>query len=121
MDSLNGIMQTKDYHERSAHKRRTRENYGIAMFSKYPMIARGDVMFEAQGVQDFNYCIFADIVKGADTFRVYNVHLQSIRLHTDPHIEGKKSKPMAVKKGQLQYIANYAVPLKNAPPKRAGL
>ena len=62
MDSLNALLQTKDYHERSAHKRATRENYGIALFSKYPMIARGDVMFESQGVQDFNYCIFADIV-----------------------------------------------------------
>lgn len=101
MDSLNLLMQTRDYHERSAHKRRTRENYGIAMFSKYPMIARGDVMFEAQGVQDFNYCIFADIVKGQDTFRVYNVHLQSIRLHTDPHIEGEEVKTYGSKKGAI--------------------
>jgi endonuclease/exonuclease/phosphatase family metal-dependent hydrolase len=101
MDSLNLIMKTRDYHERSAHKRRTRENYGIAMFSKHPMIARGDVMFEAQGVQDFNYCIFADIVKGLDTFRVYNVHLQSIRLHTDPHIEGEEVKTYGSKKGAI--------------------
>jgi endonuclease/exonuclease/phosphatase family metal-dependent hydrolase len=101
MDSLQSIMQTKDYHERSAHKRRTRENYGIALFSKYPIIARGDVMFETQGVQDFNYCIFADIVKAADTFRVYNVHLQSIRLHTDPHIEGEEVKTYGSKKGAI--------------------
>jgi endonuclease/exonuclease/phosphatase family metal-dependent hydrolase len=101
MDSLQSIMQTKDYHERSAHKRRTRENYGIALFSKYPIIARGDVMFETQGVQDFNYCIFADIVKGVDTFRVYNVHLQSIRLHTDPHIEGEEVKTYGSKKGAI--------------------
>ena len=101
MDSLNLIMKTRDYHERSAHKRRTRENYGIAMFSKHPMIARGDVMFEAQGAQDFNYCIFADIVKGLDTFRVYNVHLQSIRLHTDPHIEEEEVKTYGSKKGAI--------------------
>lgn len=101
IDSLNLIMKTRDYHERSAHKRRTRENYGIAMFSKYPMIARGDVMFETQGVQDFNYCIFADIVKGIDTFRVYNVHLQSIRLHADPHIEGDEVQTYGSKKGAL--------------------
>lgn len=101
MDSLNLIMKTRDYHERSAHKRRTRENYGIAMFSKHPMIARGDVMFETQGVQDFNYCIFADIVKGLDTFRIYNVHLQSIRLHTDPHIEGEEVQTYGSKKGAI--------------------
>lgn len=115
MDSLNRIMQTKDYHERSAHKRRTRENYGIAMFSKYPMIARGDVMFEAQGVQDFNYCIFADIVKNQDTFRVYNVHLQSIRLNSDPHIEGEEMQTYGSKKG---VIAAYRK-LRSAFEKRA--
>jgi len=101
MDSLNVIMKTRDYHERSAHKRRTRENYGIALFSKYPMIARGDVMFETQGVQDFNYCIFADIVKARDTFRIYNVHLQSIRLHTDPNIEGEEMQTYGSKKGAI--------------------
>ena len=101
IDSLNLIMKTRDYHERSAHKRRTRENYGIAMFSKYPMIARGDVMFEQQGVQDFNYCIFADIVKGSDTFRVYNVHLQSIRLHAEPNMEGNEVQAYGSKKGAL--------------------
>lgn len=115
MDSLNRIMQTKDYHERSAHKRRTRENYGIALFSKYPMIARGDVMFEAQGVQDFNYCIFADIVKNQDTFRIYNVHLQSIRLNADPHIEGEEMQTYGSKKGM---IAAYRK-LRNAFEKRA--
>ncbi len=101
MDSLNALLQTKDYHERSAHKRATRENYGIALFSKYPMIARGDVMFESQGAHDFNYCIFADIVKNQDTFRIYNVHLQSIRLNTDPHIEGEEVKTYGSKKGAL--------------------
>ncbi|MFM6947185.1 MAG: endonuclease/exonuclease/phosphatase family protein [Flavobacteriales bacterium] len=101
MDSLNHILATKDYHERSAHKRATRENYGIALFSKYPMIARGDVMFESQGVKDFNYCIFADIVKNQDTFRIYNVHLQSIRLNTDPHIDGAEMQTYGSKKGAL--------------------
>lgn len=101
MDSLNSILTTRDYHERSAHKRRTRENFGIALFSKYPMIARGDVMFETQGIQDFNYCIFADIVKGADTFRIYNVHLQSIRLRTDPHIKGEEVQTYGSKKGAI--------------------
>ncbi|MFM6934481.1 MAG: endonuclease/exonuclease/phosphatase family protein [Flavobacteriales bacterium] len=87
IDSLFAIMGNRNYHERSAHKRSTRQNYGIAMFSKYPIISKGDVMFESQGSTDFNYCIYADIIKNKDTFRVYNVHLQSIRLHTDPNIE----------------------------------
>jgi endonuclease/exonuclease/phosphatase family metal-dependent hydrolase len=87
IDSLFAIMGNRNYHERSAHKHSTRQNYGIAMFSKYPIISKGDVMFESQGSGDFNYCIYADIIKNQDTFRVYNVHLQSIRLNTDPNIE----------------------------------
>jgi endonuclease/exonuclease/phosphatase family metal-dependent hydrolase len=87
VDSLFSIMGNRNYHERSAHRRSTRQNYGIAMFSKYPIISKGDVMFESQGSKDFNYCIYADIIKNQDTFRVYNVHLQSIRLHTEPNIE----------------------------------
>ncbi len=87
IDSLFAIMGNRNFHERSAHKRSTRQNYGIAIFSKYPIISKGDVMFESQGSGDFNYCIYADIIKNNDTFRVYNVHLQSIRLNTDPNIE----------------------------------
>lgn len=83
MDSLFQVMGTKIYHQRSAYKRIARQNFGIAMFSKYPMIAKGDVMFETQGSQDFNYCIYADIVKNQDTFRIYDVHLQSIKLQSD--------------------------------------
>ena len=83
MDSLFQVMGTKIYHQRSAYKRMARQNFGIAMFSKFPMIAKGDVMFETQGSQDFNYCIYADIVKDQDTFRIYDVHLQSIKLQSD--------------------------------------
>lgn len=81
LDSVFQIMGSKDYHERSAHKRIKRQNFGVGIFSKYPFIAKGDVMFDSQGPDDYNYCIYADIVKDLDTFRVYNVHLQSIRLY----------------------------------------
>ena len=60
-DSLMSSIHAIDYHERSAHKISGRQNFGIAMFSKYPMIAKGDVMFDTQSSSDFNYCIFADI------------------------------------------------------------
>ena len=83
IDSVFQIMGSKDYHERSAHKRRHRQNFGVAIFSKYPFIAKGDVMFDSQSHDDYNYCIYADIVIDLDTFRIYNVHLQSIRLQQD--------------------------------------
>ena len=50
---------------------------GVATFSKYPIINRGKVKFDKKSD---NLCIFSDIIKGNDTIRVYNVHLESIRL-----------------------------------------
>lgn len=84
-DSLIQLLGIKDYHERYAHKLRGRQNFGVAILSKYPMIAKGDVMFSTQGDKDFNYCVFVDIIKNTDTFRVYNVHLQSIKLQQDDY------------------------------------
>ncbi|MBN2484678.1 MAG: endonuclease/exonuclease/phosphatase family protein [Bacteroidales bacterium] len=54
-------------------------DYGIATFSKYPIINKGRILFS----NSFNSCIFSDIVIDSDTMRVYNVHLQSIRLRKD--------------------------------------
>lgn len=52
------------------------EGLGMATFSSYPIVGRGELRFEGT----YNACIYTDLVVGADTVRVYNVHLQSIRL-----------------------------------------
>jgi endonuclease/exonuclease/phosphatase family metal-dependent hydrolase len=88
-DSLTNVLKFVDYHARTAHRRKGRKNFGVAIFSKYPMIARGDVIFDSQGKADLNYCIFSDIIKNKDTFRIYNVHLQSIKLSkAEEELEG---------------------------------
>jgi endonuclease/exonuclease/phosphatase family metal-dependent hydrolase len=83
-DTLTELLDIDYYHERYSHKLTGRQNYGICMLSKYPMIAKGDVMFLNSANSD-NYCIYADIVKGKDTIRVYNIHLQSIKLQQDDY------------------------------------
>ncbi|WP_422080735.1 endonuclease/exonuclease/phosphatase family protein [Ulvibacterium sp.] len=45
-----------------------------AIFSKYPIIAKGSLDFP----ESRNNAIYADIVISSDTLRVYNVHLQSL-------------------------------------------
>ncbi|MEO8934706.1 MAG: endonuclease/exonuclease/phosphatase family protein [Xanthomarina sp.] len=50
--------------------------YGQAIFSQYPIINSGSVDFPKTA----NNAIFVDIVKGKDTLRIYNVHLQSHRI-----------------------------------------
>lgn len=49
-------------------------NYGIATFSRFPIINRG--IIEINDVN--NSCIFTDIKIHHDTVRVYNVHLESV-------------------------------------------
>ncbi|MEC4005541.1 endonuclease/exonuclease/phosphatase family protein [Flavobacterium sp. SUN052] len=52
---------------------------GQAIFSKYPIIDKGNIEFPASD----NLIVYADIRKGNDTIRVYNMHLQSIKISPD--------------------------------------
>jgi endonuclease/exonuclease/phosphatase family metal-dependent hydrolase len=54
---------------------------GQAIYSKFPIINSGSIEFPKTS----NNAIFVDIVKGVDTIRVYNVHLQSLGI--DPTVE----------------------------------
>ncbi len=52
-------------------------HFGIITFSKYPIINKQTVSFYPY---DYNSIFqYSDIVKGADTFRVFNIHLQSLK------------------------------------------
>lgn len=55
-------------HFREGHK------LGHAIFSKYPILSQGAFNFK----NSHNNSIFADILKGKDTIRIYNLHLQSM-------------------------------------------
>ena len=61
---------------------------GQAIFSKFPIVDSGNIAFPNSN----NNAIFADIKKGKDTIRVYNIHLQSIKISPDVNDinEGKK-------------------------------
>ncbi len=50
--------------------------YGIATFSKFPIVKKGVIKFENTS----NACIYSDIKVEEDTIRVYNCHLQSLKL-----------------------------------------
>jgi len=52
---------------------------GQAIFSKFPIFNKGDFRIPEAG----NNVIYADIRKGKDTIRVYNIHLQSIKISPD--------------------------------------
>ncbi|HQW68979.1 MAG TPA: endonuclease/exonuclease/phosphatase family protein [Flavobacterium sp.] len=52
---------------------------GQAIFSKFPIFNQGNLQIKDIG----NNITFADIKKGKDTIRVYNIHLQSIKISPD--------------------------------------
>lgn len=49
---------------------------GIAVFSKYPIVAKG--MIQLAPLYSGNQCLYVDIKKGSRIIRFYSVHLQSI-------------------------------------------
>ncbi|WP_282135115.1 endonuclease/exonuclease/phosphatase family protein [Seonamhaeicola maritimus] len=53
--------------------------YGQAIFSQFPIVNSGSIEFPDTG----NNAIFADVVKGGDTIRIYNIHLESLRINAD--------------------------------------
>lgn len=117
-DSLTEFLQTVDYHERYSHKSRGRRNFGIAILSKFPMISKGEVPLQLdKGDANDNYCIFADIVRKGDTIRVYNVHLQSIKIRSDEFTSIDANGKVVIDKSQA--VESVVSKLRKAYPMRA--
>lgn len=78
------------------------EHWGIATFTSFPIVGKGVVEFNDES---HNVCIYTDINIGYRTYRVYNMHLASVRFgkedyayleevvnrDSDPNVEGSKS------------------------------
>lgn len=56
-----------------------RNGFGIATYSKYPILKKSRIPFNSS----FNAAMYTDILFRADTIRVFNIHLQSIRFQED--------------------------------------
>jgi endonuclease/exonuclease/phosphatase family metal-dependent hydrolase len=50
--------------------------YGIATYSKFPILRRGEIIHPGSS----SLSIYSDVLIGKDTLRIYNNHLQSFRL-----------------------------------------
>jgi endonuclease/exonuclease/phosphatase family metal-dependent hydrolase len=59
-----------------------RQLWGLAIFSRYPIIDTGVVQFDEKGG---NQCMYADLNIDGKTLRVYDTHLQSIHLGYDDY------------------------------------
>jgi len=63
-----------------------KSKFGLAIFSKYPIINSGSLDFKNSA----NNIIYADILKGKDTLRVYNVHLESLKINPNKEHFGEE-------------------------------
>jgi endonuclease/exonuclease/phosphatase family metal-dependent hydrolase len=62
-----------------------RYQFGLAVFSKFPIIASGRLLNAnyKNELYTTNYATFSDLLIYGDTFRLYNVHLESMKISED--------------------------------------
>lgn len=114
LDTLLEFLPTKHYHEEYSKTLNGKYFFGIATFSKYPIINKGK--FEFSGSD--NICIYTDVLINNDTVRIYNNHLESIRLdeHDYNFIDSIELK---IDNKRIEGVKTISKRLKNAYKKRA--
>ena len=82
----------KYYHESFTSESKKNAQFGLATFSKFPIINKEELGFKND---HSNHCMWTDINITADTIRIYNTHMGSIRFnHSDYNIIGGKGSPL---------------------------
>lgn len=74
IDSLLAILPAQNYHIDFFQTLRKHHHWGIATFTKYPVVNRQRFQFRNS---TGNYCIYTDILYQGDTLRIFNAHLES--------------------------------------------
>ncbi|TND08926.1 MAG: metal-dependent hydrolase [Bacteroidetes bacterium] len=124
-DTLKAILGLPYAHSEYTITLRKTDHWGIATFSRYPIVNQGSIVFNNRSN---NICIYSDMLIRGDTVRVYNMHLQSIRFgyadqqfihnithgkETEDEIENSKNIMRRVKRaftrraGQAESIARH--------------
>ena len=73
---------------------------GQAIFSKFPIINQGNIIFPNSS----NNVVFADVKKGKDIIRVYNMHIQSIKISPDVNEIDENIDAINQHKSQMLFI-----------------
>lgn len=76
------MQETRNYHVDYIKQIGDRKHYGLATFTKYPIVGKGVIRFEKSSS---NSGIFTDVLFAGDTIRIFNFHLESIRLSKSDH------------------------------------
>ncbi|MDZ4844941.1 MAG: endonuclease/exonuclease/phosphatase family protein [Chitinophagales bacterium] len=116
-EKFNTVKELKErYPYYHFHKTLTIEkthHWGIATFSKFPIVAKENIPFQNSM---HNACIATDVLIGDDTVRIFNTHLQSIYFNEKDYAEVKDLMEQQLEKVSLGKSFNK---LKTAFVKRA--
>lgn len=83
--SYSANLKFRLYNHQFIHKQGNRIKTSQAIFSKFPIVNDGVIVLPSSN----NSIIYVDIRKGKDTIRIYNMHLESIKISPDVNeIEG---------------------------------
>ncbi|MEO6671314.1 MAG: endonuclease/exonuclease/phosphatase family protein [Ferruginibacter sp.] len=86
-----------------------KHHFGIIIFSKYPIVKRQTMAYD---MRDYNSTFqYVDIVKNADTIRVFNLHLQSLKFSNENrrYIDDPSMKDQADIEESRNVIAKFKV------------
>lgn len=81
-DTLHKVLGAPYAHIEYTVTLRGSDHWGIATYSKFPIVGKGSVHFRKRGGNIF---IYTDILVGDDTIRVFNTHLESIRFKREDY------------------------------------
>ena len=83
IDTLLEVNAIRHMHvENYTKKLNNKQMWGMATLSSYPIVGKGKIEFESTFG---NLCIFTELKLNEDTIRVYNLHLQSVRIGEDQY------------------------------------
>ena len=88
-DNISLFKRQYPYHYFSRDYQRTNGGYqsGCIIFSKYPILDSGKIKYPVA-----ESLIYADILKGPDTIRIYTTHLQSFKFKKEDYTDMEKIK-----------------------------
>ena len=73
--------------------------FGLAIFSKFKIINSGSLDLK----ESANNIIYTDILKDKDTIRVYNIHLESLKMNTSQENFGTKNSDKLLEKMEASF------------------
>lgn len=74
-------------HCKAIYENKQGGEFGLAIFSRHPILYRGQVLNDNR---EFQNAIYADVLVGSDTIRIYNMHLQSMAINEQDIVDARR-------------------------------